>query len=161
MTERVRFLSAVLVVSEQPERLAAFYRDALGMALEAEQHDDTAPHWGCTLGDIHFAIHPVSDFPEDSAHAVGAVKLAFTVFDMDGAVQRLRDAGAEPVYPPVDKGWCTMTAVRDPDGNYVELTQLGDAWFEQLARGRADGADVIEQWRTRRAGTVLEVGKKV
>ena len=55
--ERIEFLSAVLILSPDPERLAAFYRDKLGIPLIAEEHGSGA-HWGCELGDIHFAIHP-------------------------------------------------------------------------------------------------------
>lgn len=146
--EPLEFLSAVLVVSEHPERLAAFYRDVLGVPLEPEQHGATATHWGCQLGDLHFAIHPVANFRQHPG--VGAVRLAFTVFDLDTYVAAVRRRGVEPLYPPKDLGWSKMTAVRDPDGNHIELTQLTNDWFDRLAQRRHQGHDVLARWRQRK-----------
>ncbi|MCI0586114.1 MAG: VOC family protein [Planctomycetes bacterium] len=145
--EPIEFLSAVLLVSRDPERLAKFYRDVLGVPLEDERHGETLPHWGCTMGDVHFAIHPVEDFPEDRACAVGSVKLAFTVFDLDGFVGELKARGVEPLYPPRDEGFCRMTALRDPDGNHLEFTELGEEWFRHLEERRAKGSDILERWK--------------
>jgi hypothetical protein len=39
----------------------------LGLPLAEEQHGDTEPHWGCELGDVHFAIHHAADYPDDPA----------------------------------------------------------------------------------------------
>jgi predicted enzyme related to lactoylglutathione lyase len=144
--EPIEFLSAVLIVSENPKRLAEFYRDVVGIALESEEHGASLPHWGCTLGDVHFAIHPVATFP-DRPTGVGSVKLAFTVFDIRALVQRLEEAGVPLLYPPWDTGFFWSTAIRDPDGNFIEFTQLRDEWFAQLEARRARGADVVTRWR--------------
>lgn len=146
MALAIEFLSGVLLVSQDPKRLAEFYRDVIRVPLEEEQHGDTAPHWGCTLGDIHFAVHPVHDFPDNQA-GVGSVKLAFTVFDLDALVAHLESLGVPLLYPPKDTGFYISTAVRDPDGNLIEFTQLCDAWFTYLESRRAKGDDVIARWR--------------
>jgi predicted enzyme related to lactoylglutathione lyase len=143
MAERVESLSAVLLVSRNAERLAAFYRDVLGVPLEVEQHDDNERHWGCTLGDLHFAIHPVEDFDEDPSTGVGAIKLAFAVFDVDEVADRIEGNGVGLIYPPKDLGWCKMTAIRDPDGNYIELTELGDDWYRHLEKRKDEGRDLL------------------
>ena len=114
--------SGILLVSENPARLAAFYRDVLEIPLEEEQHDETLPHWGATLGDVHFAIHPIEDFP-DGKSGVGAVKLAFTVFDVRALAERLQERGVSLLYPPRDEGFFVSTALLDPDGNFVQLVQ--------------------------------------
>jgi catechol 2,3-dioxygenase-like lactoylglutathione lyase family enzyme len=146
--EGARFLSGVLLVSEQPERLARFYRDVLDIPLVAEQHGDTEPHWGCELGDTHFAIHPVQDYPEDPAVAPGPIKLAFEIFDLRRMLAWLEDQGVPLCYPPRQLGAeSLMTAIRDPDGNLIELTQLGAAWLQHLQARRAGGQDPIQQWR--------------
>lgn len=149
--ESVHFLSGVLLVSRDPERLARFYHDVLGLALEPEHHDGTMPHWGTTLGDLHFAIHPVEDFPEHPAHAVGSVKLAFHVFDLASVVERLRAMEVPLLYPIRDTGFFLSAAIRDPDGNFVELTQLCDAWFKHLEERRAEGKDVVAAWQAARS----------
>jgi len=47
-------------------------------------------------------------------------------------------------YPPVDLGEeSQITAVRDPDGNLVELTQLGPGWLGRLKANRAEGNDLV------------------
>jgi predicted enzyme related to lactoylglutathione lyase len=147
--EPIEFLSAVLLVSANPQRLAAFYRDVVGVPLEEERHGESRPHWGCNLGEIHFAIHPLETFP-DGRSGVGAVKLAFTTFDIDALVQRLATCGVSVLYPPRDTGFFRSTAILDPDGNFVEFTQLVDAWFEQIESRRSHGQDVVTRWRARR-----------
>ena len=151
--EDIRFLSGILVVSSQPERLAAFYRDVLGLPLEPEVHAGAEPHWGCELGDVHFAIHPAADYPEDPASGPGPVKLAFMVFDLIAMTEWLGERGVPLLYPPMDLGAeSTITAILDPDGNLVELTQLGSGWLGHLKSHRADGGDLVSEWAARLDG---------
>jgi len=148
--ETIEFLSAVLVVSTDPKRLADFYRDVVGIPLEDERHGGSLPHWGCTLGDIHFAIHPVETFP-DRRSGVGSVKLAFTVFDIDALARRLEASGVSLVYAPRDTGFFRSTAIQDPDGNLIEFTELCDDWFEQLEARAAAGNTAAARWRRHNA----------
>ena len=92
------------------------------------------------------AIHPVATFP-DRRSGVGAVKLAFTVFDVDALARRLEASGVALLYPPRDTGFFRSTAILDPDGNLIEFTQLCDAWFEELDARHARGVDVVTRWR--------------
>ena len=145
--EDIHFISGVILVSHQPEQMAAFYRDVLGLPLAEERHGDTQPHWGCELGDTHFAIHPAEDYPEDPASGPGPVKLAFMVFDLPRMIAWLEKRGITLCYPPTDLGTQSqITAVRDPDGNLVELTQLGPGWLNHLKAHRAQGHDLISRW---------------
>ncbi len=149
MSEKIEFLSAVLLVSEKPEKLATFYRDIIGLPLEDEEHGETEKHYGCELGDLHFAIHPTANF-EGSGTGTGAVKLAFTVFDMKAFVEKIQSKGVELVYPPKDTGFSIMTALCDPDGNYIEFTQLSDRWFQHLQQRRQKGIDVVTRWESKK-----------
>ena len=150
--ESLRFLSGVILVSRQPRQTAEFYRDVLGLPLAEERHGDTQPHWGCELGDVHFAIHPAEDYPEDPAAGPGPVKLAFMVFDLPGTIAWLDRCGIPLCYPPTDLGEeSQVTAVRDPDGNLVELTQLGPGWLGHLKALRAAGNDLVSVWDARLA----------
>ena len=145
--EDVRFMSGVILVSRQPGQLARFYRETLGIPLAEERHDATKPHWGCELGDVHFAIHPAEDYPDDPASGPGPVKLAFLVFDLPRMVAWLERCGVKLCYPPTDLGAeSQITAVRDPDGNLVELTQLGPGWLDHLKAHRAAGSDLVVWW---------------
>jgi catechol 2,3-dioxygenase-like lactoylglutathione lyase family enzyme len=148
--EDVRFISGVILVSRQAERMAQFYREVLGVPLAEERHDETQPHWGCELGDVHFAVHPAEDYPDDPASGPGPVKLAFMVFDLPRMVAWLDNCGVALCYPPTDLGTeSKVTAVRDPDGNLVELTQLGPSWLDQLRTHRAAGHDLVASWSSR------------
>ena len=55
----VNYFSAVLITSSEPDKLYDFYKNKLKFPLEPEQHGDTKKHYGCELGDLHFAIHPI------------------------------------------------------------------------------------------------------
>jgi catechol 2,3-dioxygenase-like lactoylglutathione lyase family enzyme len=150
--EGLRFISGVILVSRQPGRVTEFYRDVLGLPLLEEQHGETQLHWGCELGDVHFAIHPAEDYPEDPAGGPSPVKLAFMVFDLPGMVAWLDRCGIPLCYPPADLGEeSQITAVRDPDGNLVELTQLGPGWLGHLKAHRAEGNDLVSAWDARLA----------
>lgn len=146
MSEKIEFLSAVLLVSKNPEQLATFYKDVIGLPLEDEQHGETEKHYGCELGDLHFAIHPISNF-KGTEYGTGSVKLAFTVFDMKAFTEKVKSKGFKFAYEPKDTGFATMTALTDPDGNYIEFTQLSDRWFKHLEKRRKDGVDVVARWQ--------------
>lgn len=146
MGETIEFLSSVLLVSKDPERLATFYREVIGLPLQDEQHGETEKHYGCELGDIHFAIHPVGNF-QDKSTGTGAVKLAFTVFDVLAFAERVKAKGIPLVFEPKDAGFAWMTALRDPDGNYIEFTQLSDRWFKYLEGRRTKGFDMLARWQ--------------
>lgn len=141
------FFCAVLIVSKNAPRLAAFYRDVLGFPLEDEKHGNTELHYGCEVGDIHFAIHPFENF-EDQEPGVGAIKLAFEVFDMDALLKRLSAHDIKPLYEPKPMGGIgKITAVRDPDGNLIELTQLNEKWITHIEDRRKKGFDMLERWK--------------
>lgn len=51
---------SVVLTSADPDRTAAFYRDALGLPLARERHRGTAHHWAGMVGGQHLAIHPTA-----------------------------------------------------------------------------------------------------
>ncbi len=102
---------------------------------------------------MHFAVHPAEDYPDDPASGPGPVKLAFLVFDLPRMITWLDSCGVALCYPPADLGSeSQITAVRDPDGNLVELTQLGPGWLDHLRAQRADGNDLVLRWSSHLAG---------
>lgn len=147
MNEKIEYLSAVLLISKEPDRLASFYRDVLGFPLLEECHGETEKHYGCELGDLHFAIHPINNF-KGTELGTGSVKLAFTIFDMDVFVKKMKSHGVQLAYEPKDTGFAMMTALTDPDGNYIEFTKLSDRWFKHLENRRKEGFDVITRWKS-------------
>jgi len=120
----VKHVSAVIVVSRQAAALAAFYRDRLGIPLQDEQHGGGGEvlHYGCTLGGLHFAVHPVENWPYADQVGPGGVRLALRIDDAEASAAQLKRLG-QPFEGPIDEGWAKMLRLRDPDGNYVELVE--------------------------------------
>jgi len=80
----------------------------------------------------------------------GAIKVAFSVFDIKALVERLESKGVELLYPPFNTGFFITTAINDPDGNYIEFTQMCDDWFKSLEKRRRSGQDVVSRWKASR-----------
>lgn len=120
----VRYVSALIVVSNQAAAVAAFYRDELGVPLEDEQHAGGGEtlHYGCTLGGLHFAVHPVENWPYADEVGAGGFRVALRIDDAEASAAELRRRG-QPFTGPVDEGWAKIIRLRDPDGNYVELVE--------------------------------------
>jgi catechol 2,3-dioxygenase-like lactoylglutathione lyase family enzyme len=118
-------LSAVLLVSEQAQRLAGFYRDALGISFHEESHPD-APglHYGTALGGVHFAVHPPENFAQSPETGAGGVRIAFRTGDIQRVASALDANGVARLFGPDDLGWCRMLAFRDPDGHVIEILQM-------------------------------------
>ncbi|WP_156307035.1 VOC family protein [Sphingobacterium endophyticum] len=49
-------LGALIFQSNNPDRLAAFYKEVLGLPLELNSHGELYSHWECDFNNIHFAI---------------------------------------------------------------------------------------------------------
>jgi hypothetical protein len=65
-------------------------------------------------------------------------------------VAGLQRKGIECLYPIERLGESSwVTAVRDPDGNEVELTQMSGAWIQHLAERCGAGADVTARMSAR------------
>jgi lactoylglutathione lyase len=85
-----RRLSVVYLYVADLQRSLAFYRDVIGIPLEADAAD---PQWAeATLdGGVRFALH---DAPEGAEPQVpGTVRVNFEVDDIDAAAERLAKAG--------------------------------------------------------------------
>jgi len=115
-------MSAILLISVDAKRLADFYRDVLEMPLEDEIHEGVPLHYGCELGDVHFAIHPAEGWPGRALNNAQSPVIALRTSDVQGAARRLADAGI-PVTGPSDHGFAEVASFRDPDGHHVELLQ--------------------------------------
>jgi hypothetical protein len=72
------------------------------------------------------------------------------LFELDPLVAWLAEHGVDLCYPPEEFGTQSrITAVRDPDGNLVELTELGPGWLDHLRTNRAAGGDLVAHWTAR------------
>lgn len=108
----------VYVASRQPDRLAEFYRKALGLTV---QFADAGKWIQFKTEGAAFCIAGASETavpPGDNAVVV------FEVDDLDHALARFRDAAAPRVSPVRDMGAHGRVAiVEDTEGNVVQLYQ--------------------------------------
>jgi catechol 2,3-dioxygenase-like lactoylglutathione lyase family enzyme len=122
----VNSVSAVLLVTDDAPRLAAWYRRVLGLPLEDEQHGGggEAAHFGCFMHGVHVAIHPIENYTFAPETGRGGVRIAFDITDIDEFVAALPAGEIDWVFEPIDLGWSRMLALRDPDGNMIEVLQM-------------------------------------
>ncbi|MGE0790927.1 MAG: VOC family protein [Sandaracinaceae bacterium] len=118
----IRSFKSVVLASKDPDRLAAFYRDALGLPIEPELHRGTERHWAGMVGAQHFAIHPLEGFwlPTDAQRSF----VSFDVDSVPAALDALAPHGVE-VVARTRIGPMAFVALRDPDGAVV---CLGERW---------------------------------
>ena len=64
-------VTAILLISPNPKKLCEFYRATLGLPLDEEVHDGIPLHYGCSLGDVHFAIHNQDAAPKQVGNRIG------------------------------------------------------------------------------------------
>ena len=116
-------LAALILVSRGAPALAAFYRETLGLPLRQSQHaGGEALHFSCDLAGVHFAIHPVENWPHAPELGRGAARVSLRVDDAGEIAARLRARGVR-FEGPIAADWGTVLRLRDPDGNYLELVQ--------------------------------------
>jgi len=119
-------VSAILLISDNAAELAAFYKSSLELPLEDEVHDDVPLHYGCEIGDVHFAIHPSEGWPGVQTHDAQSPIIALGTSDVNLVVERLRTLGIE-VDSPFDHGFAYTVSFQDPDGNQIEVFEFKSA----------------------------------
>lgn len=115
-------VAAVLLFSKDPDGLARFYRERLGLPLRPFALTGLPPHWACDLGRVYVSIWPA----EAEAEAPdGALRngLALYVRDVRREFGRLEADGVPVDFPPRATPLGLLARLRDPDGNPFELYQ--------------------------------------
>jgi predicted enzyme related to lactoylglutathione lyase len=110
-------------MARNPDSLARFYAEALGLTFTREDHAGLAPHWGVDIGSVHFGIHPPENFNRQTA-GQGSVVLTFDVDSLSACQARLESLGATCIQPPHDEGFGLVASFTDPEGNLFEVVEL-------------------------------------
>jgi len=109
-------LEVVYLYVSDMERSLAFYRDLLGVPLEADAND---PNWAeARLDGVRFALHLARPGAEPETR--NTVRFDFRVDDIDAEMERLRAAGVE-CGAVMREPWGSLCELSDPDGYTVEL----------------------------------------
>jgi catechol-2,3-dioxygenase len=122
-------VTAILLVSPDAKTLCEFYRATLGLPLEEELHDGMPLHYGCDLGDVHFAIHSAgSGWPGVPTPNARSPIITFSTSNLEAVAKRLSARGVK-VTGPTDHGFAQGVSFRDPDGNLVSILEYGPEYW--------------------------------
>ena len=122
-------VTAILLISPNAKKLCEFYRATLGLPLEEEVHDGMPLHYGCDLGDVHFAIHPADGgWPGVPTRNAQSPVITFSTSDLKAVAERLSAHGVK-VTGPTDHGFAQVISFRDPDGNLVSVLEYGPEYW--------------------------------
>ncbi len=112
-------LTGVIISSAQPEQLANFYRDVLGIPLALNQHGNTPEHWECDYNGIHYAVLKQKVNAQANVNTV----LSFAVDDIENFVAT---HGIQLLHPIMDLGeGAHIASLKDPDGNILRFWMDG------------------------------------
>lgn len=128
----INSLAGVIVWTDQLERMAAFYRDTLGLPVHSER-----PHFvAFQLGGSRLSVGTHAEVRGPTKESV-RVTVNLGVADIHAAYRELTARGVAFVRPPEREHWGGWIAsFRDPDGNLLQLLQQPDG-----EDGNADHAD--------------------
>ncbi len=122
--QRVTGIGGVFIKSDDPDRLKAWYRKHLGMAIEdwggmsfQWQTAERPQPEGCTVWSVFPASSPYFD-PSSAPFMVN-----YRVDDLHALLQQLREEGCDVDDKVEESEFGKFGWVMDPDGNRVELWQ--------------------------------------
>lgn len=112
-------LNAIIIFSENPGKLVAFYKKILGMEPGWTGGDFT----GFKVGSGFLTIGPHSDV-KGQARDPKRVMFFFETTDVEGEHKRMLGLGAKEIaapYKPGEEPGMWLSTLADPDGNYFQL----------------------------------------
>ncbi len=114
-------LSSILLASTDPERLHAWYVEA----LDPERDEKMESYRFLTFGGFQVIFDTRDDVSETSPEP-GRIILNFDVEDAEAVAARLDQMGVEWLAPLEDRDGNLFATAIDPDGNYVQIIQLSE-----------------------------------
>lgn len=116
----VQHLAGIIMFSPNPERLADFYREALGIPFEKQQHGKIREHLECEFQNIHFAI-----LKKAQTNPGNTIVPSFVVRDLEEYLASVAQKDVKPLHPIIDIGeGKRICSIPDADGNMVRLIQI-------------------------------------
>ena len=137
MIDRV---TAILLISPDARALADFYRNALNLPLEDEEHPGVPLHYGCDLGGVHLAVHSSAGFSGVPTRDAQSPVMVLGTSSVRAIAERLSANGVQ-IIGPTDHGFGLIVSFRDPDGNLVEVLEEYGAPRESEPAAEARAAD--------------------
>lgn len=118
-------LGYVILYVESLEKTKRFYGELLGLKLRNEFGSYIEYETGSTILSMNTRAggREVTGLPiPDGIQKSHTFELGFVTEDVEGVVDRLRQAGVPVLLEPTEKPWGQKVAyVEDPDGHYIEI----------------------------------------
>jgi predicted enzyme related to lactoylglutathione lyase len=114
-------LTSILLSSSDPDRLRAWYAEALPPELDEPMQQYRILRYG----GFYLMIDTRDDVGEKTAEP-GRVILNFDVDDAQAVAARIDALGGEWLAPLEDRDGSWFATAIDPDGNYVQVIQLSE-----------------------------------
>jgi predicted enzyme related to lactoylglutathione lyase len=111
---KVKGLSGLIISSANPERLAKFYKDVMGIPMALNHHGTSPDHWECDYHGIHFAILERKNSEKPSENIVPS-------FYIDDIEQFIAKNSIKLHEEAMDLGNAFSIGFKDPDENTVRL----------------------------------------
>ena len=111
-------LAGLIINSAQPETLARFYREALGIPFALQSHGPFKEHFECDFAGVHFALL------KRKHSATGSIIPSLACTNLEASLADLAPRGIEPLHPIIELGaGKRVTSITDPEGNVLRLFQ--------------------------------------
>ncbi len=120
MTQSAHSLAALVMYSDDPDRLCRFYAAALGVPLARARHGSMPEHYEGLLGGAHLAI-----WDRRQGHGAAPLIPVYRVLDIAAISEQLLNNGATCLHKRVDLGDGKQVAgFSDPDGRAFRVIQI-------------------------------------
>ncbi|CAL9393636.1 hypothetical protein SUDANB121_01320 [Nocardiopsis dassonvillei] len=126
-------LDSMLLASTDPDRLHDWY----ATALEPHSDDDVDSYRVLRFGHFHLLIDRREDVGPQAADAARMI-INFDVEDARAVAARMDALGTRWIAPLEDRDGSLFATAADPDGNYVQLIQLGAEHRAAMAAAETD-----------------------
>lgn len=113
-------LTSVALRVSRMEAMEAFYREAFGARFRSVQTSGLASRFG-EVGGLTLKLVPLREAPDFAGYPVH--QLGFVVDDLDRVIQSALRHGGDVESEGRQVGGGRVAAVRDPDGNTLEVVQ--------------------------------------
>jgi lactoylglutathione lyase len=123
-------LGYIILYVEDLEKTKQFYGELLGLELKNEFGTYIEFDTGSTILSMNTRenVRELTDLPiPEGFKTEQTMELGFVTDDVEGTIEKARQAGVRVLVEPVKKPWGqTVAYMEDPDGHYIEIcTPIG------------------------------------
>lgn len=109
-------LNSIMVGTQQPKVMAAFYEKVFGKAPDMKEGD-----WsGWQIGSSFFSVGEHSEM-KGQAKEPGRMMFNLETKQVKVEFERMKKLGAQVIKAPYEMGGAWIATFADPDGNYFQL----------------------------------------